>query len=261
MQPDTIIPDLSNPQSWNRYSYVTNRPVNFSDPTGHKSCGDGEEVDCSGKLNRPITTIANCSGAACRGGESNDPNSITILNVSDNGLSCPTNYPNCGFGPATCGTDGMVDCPGELFDGTDLNNVPQTKTINLLDGNVVSMIPIYDYSRIPPKIIGYRVVSYAYDTMHVNPANYYIPSDGVTWTSFLWSRIKPIVMPGMKNLATLGIVVSCPWCEPVLVIVATVDSLNSAITFDTHLRTHDVYFPEPDPIFQTPLDNLPEHGR
>ncbi len=35
MQPDTIIPDLSNPQGWNRYSYVTNRPVNFNDPDGH----------------------------------------------------------------------------------------------------------------------------------------------------------------------------------------------------------------------------------
>ena len=37
LQPDTLIPDLSNPQSWNRYSYVTNRPVNFNDPTGHES--------------------------------------------------------------------------------------------------------------------------------------------------------------------------------------------------------------------------------
>ena len=34
-QPDTIIPDLSNPQSWNRYSYVTNRPIILNDPTGH----------------------------------------------------------------------------------------------------------------------------------------------------------------------------------------------------------------------------------
>ena len=36
MQPDSIIPELSNPQSWNRYSYVTNRPVNFNDPSGHR---------------------------------------------------------------------------------------------------------------------------------------------------------------------------------------------------------------------------------
>ena len=35
VQPDTIIPDQSNPQSWNRYSYVVNRPISFNDPTGH----------------------------------------------------------------------------------------------------------------------------------------------------------------------------------------------------------------------------------
>jgi hypothetical protein len=36
LQPDTIIPHPTNPQAWNRYSYVGNRPVNFSDPSGHK---------------------------------------------------------------------------------------------------------------------------------------------------------------------------------------------------------------------------------
>jgi hypothetical protein len=35
LQPDSLIPDPSNPQAWNRYSYVMNRPINFSDPTGH----------------------------------------------------------------------------------------------------------------------------------------------------------------------------------------------------------------------------------
>lgn len=40
LQPDTVIPDLSNPQSWNRYSYVTNRPVNFNDPSGHRACDE-----------------------------------------------------------------------------------------------------------------------------------------------------------------------------------------------------------------------------
>jgi len=36
IQPDTIIPDLSNPQSWNRYSYVVNNPTNHVDPTGNQ---------------------------------------------------------------------------------------------------------------------------------------------------------------------------------------------------------------------------------
>jgi hypothetical protein len=40
-QPDTIIPDLSNPQSWNRYAYTQNDPVNRIDPDGHR-----DQKDC-----------------------------------------------------------------------------------------------------------------------------------------------------------------------------------------------------------------------
>jgi len=35
VSPDSIIPNLANPQSLNRYSYVLNRPLIFNDPTGH----------------------------------------------------------------------------------------------------------------------------------------------------------------------------------------------------------------------------------
>ncbi|MFZ2360090.1 MAG: RHS repeat-associated core domain-containing protein [Anaerolineae bacterium] len=37
IQPDTIVPDPSNPQSLNRYSYVLNNPLRYSDSSGH--CG------------------------------------------------------------------------------------------------------------------------------------------------------------------------------------------------------------------------------
>ena len=49
IQPDTVIPNLYNPQSLNRYSYVTNRPVNFNDPTGHREvegCGNEGKNKC-----------------------------------------------------------------------------------------------------------------------------------------------------------------------------------------------------------------------
>jgi RHS repeat-associated protein len=35
IQPDTAISDLSNPQSYNRYSYCVNDPLRYTDPTGH----------------------------------------------------------------------------------------------------------------------------------------------------------------------------------------------------------------------------------
>lgn len=36
IQPDTLIPDPSNPQAYNRFGYVQNSPINFNDPTGHE---------------------------------------------------------------------------------------------------------------------------------------------------------------------------------------------------------------------------------
>lgn len=35
LSPDSIVPNPANPQSFNRYSYVRNNPVNFNDPSGH----------------------------------------------------------------------------------------------------------------------------------------------------------------------------------------------------------------------------------
>jgi RHS repeat-associated protein len=34
-QADTIIPDLTDTQSWNRFSYVNNSPIMYNDPSGH----------------------------------------------------------------------------------------------------------------------------------------------------------------------------------------------------------------------------------
>ena len=38
IQPDTIVPDPSNPQSLNRFAYTRNNPVKYVDPSGHREC-------------------------------------------------------------------------------------------------------------------------------------------------------------------------------------------------------------------------------
>jgi hypothetical protein len=43
LQPDTLIPGVDSPQSWNRYSYVYNNPIRFNDPTGH-ICSDPDNT-------------------------------------------------------------------------------------------------------------------------------------------------------------------------------------------------------------------------
>ncbi|MCB8922745.1 MAG: RHS repeat-associated core domain-containing protein [Ardenticatenaceae bacterium] len=43
---DTLVPDPANPQSFNRYSYVRNNPLNFRDPSGHCATrGSSTEAD------------------------------------------------------------------------------------------------------------------------------------------------------------------------------------------------------------------------
>ena len=37
---DTIVPNYANPQGWNRFSYVTNNPLRYTDPTGHMQAED-----------------------------------------------------------------------------------------------------------------------------------------------------------------------------------------------------------------------------
>jgi RHS repeat-associated protein len=60
IQPDTIVPDQTNPQAFNRFSYVANNPVNFNDPSGHYECNN--IYGCSGPNDDSDVDIVGSSG-------------------------------------------------------------------------------------------------------------------------------------------------------------------------------------------------------
>jgi hypothetical protein len=50
---DTLVPDPTNPQQFNRYTYSLNNPVRYSDPTGHCVFG----LPCPDPVKNAITTV------------------------------------------------------------------------------------------------------------------------------------------------------------------------------------------------------------
>ena len=44
---DTLIPEPGNPQSWDRYAYVENNPLRYTDPSGHFCVEIGGVITCS----------------------------------------------------------------------------------------------------------------------------------------------------------------------------------------------------------------------
>ncbi len=92
MQPDTIIPYPANPQSWNRYSYVGNNPVNFNDPTGHYGCGDGADYECGHESQ--IVPIPAPNITSINGGNGNNDGG-EIVSALPNGDVCTVVISSC----------------------------------------------------------------------------------------------------------------------------------------------------------------------
>ena len=85
MTPDPLGGRLVNPQTLNKYSYVANNPINFTDPTGLYMCKDSK--DCSSaadvKFEKTLDALRNSSDAdVARGagayGAANADNGVTV---------------------------------------------------------------------------------------------------------------------------------------------------------------------------------------
>ena len=101
MSADTIVPGHANPQSLNRYSYVTNNPLRYTDPTGHM-LDAGCSMGCSYTPPPPPTNYCTTHPGACGN------------NNNNNGSNNPHNDDNSDGGAGTLLTsDGpCVGTPG-----------------------------------------------------------------------------------------------------------------------------------------------------
>ena len=92
LSPDTIVPtSTQGTQAWDRYAFVNNNPVRYTDPRGHGvDCGFGE--DCVGNQTNP-----------------NDPTTTTVYAGGVNPASRPEIANDSNSGPSHPIVDGIVE--------------------------------------------------------------------------------------------------------------------------------------------------------
>jgi len=121
VQPDSIIPDPGNSQDWNRYSYVRDNPLKYTDPTGHWICGDYYDIGCVETFAEAGAMMRSTGMNALAGGKT----ALPIVAREDWGQYAPgdnpgnfsdeyreTYDPNNEFG-------GYYEYPGDLADTLD----------------------------------------------------------------------------------------------------------------------------------------------
>ncbi|MEM8535962.1 MAG: RHS repeat-associated core domain-containing protein [Chloroflexota bacterium] len=63
LSPDTLVPDPTTPQDLNRYTYVRNNPLRYTDPTGHRIL-DGTDAGSGGSIGGGAVISAGMSGGS-----------------------------------------------------------------------------------------------------------------------------------------------------------------------------------------------------
>jgi len=92
---DTIVPNPTNPQSYNRYSYGYNNPLNFTDPTGH-------DPDCPPLTSCPPLDFTDWEGWDWGDDEPTASELLAIGFCIQAGAACPAEIKFAYFGiPAT----------------------------------------------------------------------------------------------------------------------------------------------------------------
>lgn len=143
LQPDSIMPDWYSPQNLNRYSYVRNNPLRYTDPTGHMELCDDETCGIAGSGdpstgtnpssgNTPAQTNGNQGPAQPGSGNGGQGNNVCSATLCYNAPPSPTIGPS-NYNPLTwsywclavfCNRSGTVLVGGNLSTKIPLDVLP-----------------------------------------------------------------------------------------------------------------------------------------
>ncbi|MBV6401912.1 MAG: hypothetical protein CNIPEHKO_02215 [Anaerolineales bacterium] len=111
---DSLVPNPFNPQDYNRYSYVRNNPVRYTDPSGHRACITQEECADMGitpggnpSKPRPQLCTRNCGGGVEDGGNPYIPRTTVTPSPTTTPTIVPTVTPTISTPVCTSPTN---DC-------------------------------------------------------------------------------------------------------------------------------------------------------
>ncbi len=125
LQPDTLIPDPTNPQAWNRYSYVLGNPLRYLDPTGHRIC---EDMDCRNDGDKNEIISNRSGGRGGRGGRYTPPTPTETPTWIPSATPTPTPsvIPTPTRTPTTTNCNAFDTCPNPTL--TDPQATAQAKS-------------------------------------------------------------------------------------------------------------------------------------
>jgi len=110
-QPDTIVPNLYDPQSLNRYSYMKNNPLRYTDPSGHYVAMEDGDYDFDPEWDEDDYCKNHPNAYGCGGG-SDDPGDGGSNSSSSGGtdsVNDDLNLDECDTYPMLCDPE---DRPG-----------------------------------------------------------------------------------------------------------------------------------------------------